>query len=149
MHGFSLTLTDLEYSIYVLYTTFSCDDSVDLSTTISRIETCLVDITNWMTTNKLKLNNDKTELLIVYSRFRHSPRLPYIKIRTDIIKPTNKARYVGVIFDNTVTMSFHIYNIVKGAYYHIYINLSTAEVLVKAFITSKLSCHFFFSNKTN
>ena len=111
--------SDLEYSIYVLYTTFSCDDSVDLSTTISRIETCLVDITNWMTTNKLKLNNDKTELLIVYSRFRHSPRLPYIKIRTDIIKPTNKARYVGVIFDNTVTMSFHIYNIVKGAYYHL------------------------------
>ena len=65
--------SDLEYSIYVLYTTFSCDDSVDLSTTISRIETCLVDITNWMTTNKLKLNNDKTELLIVYSRFTHYP----------------------------------------------------------------------------
>ena len=43
-----------------LYTTFSCYDKDDLTTTISRIESCLVDITNWMTTNKLKLNTDKT-----------------------------------------------------------------------------------------
>ena len=113
----------MEFHLYAddtqLYTTFSCDDKDDLTTTISRIESCLVDITNWMTTNKLKLNTDKTELLILYSRFRLPPRLPSIKIGTDIIKPTNKARNIGVIFDNTVTMSFHINNIVKGAFYHL------------------------------
>ena len=43
-----------------LYATFSCDDDDDLTTTISLIESCLVDITNWMTTNKLKLNTDET-----------------------------------------------------------------------------------------
>ena len=101
-----------------LYTTFSCDDSVDLTTTISRIESCLVDITNRMTTNKLELNNDKTELVILHSRFRLPPQFPSIKIETDIIKPTNKARNIGVIFDNTITMSFRINNIVKGALYH-------------------------------
>ena len=53
-----------------LYTTFSCDDKDDLTTTISRTESSLVDITNWITNNKLKLNTDKTELLILYSRFR-------------------------------------------------------------------------------
>ena len=42
----------------------------------------------------------KTELLIVYSRFRLPPRLPSIEIGTSIIKPTNKARNIGVIFDN-------------------------------------------------
>ena len=127
-----------------LYTTFSCDDNDDLTTTISRIESCLVDITNWMTTNKLKLNTDKTELLILYSRFRLPPQL--LSIGTDIIKPTNKARNIGVIFDNTVTMSFYINNIVKVAFYHLrniakilkYINVTTAEVLVHAFINSKL-----------
>ena len=99
-----------------------------------------------MTTNKLKLNTDKTELLILYSRFRLPPRLPSIKIGTDIIKPTNKARNIGVIFDNTVTRSFRINNIVKVAFYHLrniakirkYINVTTAEVLVHAFINSKL-----------
>ena len=72
-----------------------------------------------MTTNKLELNNDKTELLILHSRFRLPPRLPSIKIGIDIIKPTNKARHIGFIFDNTITMSFHINNIVKGAFYHL------------------------------
>ena len=141
---------NMEFHLYVddtqLYTTFSCDDSVDLTTTISRIESCLVDINNWMTTNKLKLNTDKTELLILYSRFRLPPRLPSIKIGTDIIKPTNKARNIGFFFDNTITMSFHINNIVKGAFYHLrniakirkYINATTDEVLVHAFINSKL-----------
>ena len=99
-----------------------------------------------MTTNKLKLNADKTKLLILYSKFRLPPRLPPIKIGTDVIEPTNKARNIGVIFDNTVMMSFHISNIVKGAFYHLrniakirkYINVTKAEVLVHAFVNSKL-----------
>ena len=94
-----------------------------------------------MTTNKLKLNTDKTELLILYFRLRLPLRLPSIKIGTDIIKPTNKVRNIGVIFDNIVKMSFHINNIVQGAFYHLsniakirnkYINVTTAEVLVQA-----------------
>ena len=79
---------DMDFHLYAddtqLYTTFSCDDKDDLTTTISRIESCLVDITNWMTSNKLKLNTDKTELLIFCSRFRFPPGLPSIKIGTDI-----------------------------------------------------------------
>ena len=106
---------DMDFHLYAddtqLYTVyFSWDDKDDLTTTISRIESCLVDITNWMTTNKLKLNTDKTELLILHSKFRLPPRLPSIKIGTDTIEATNEARNIGVIFDNTVTISFHINN---------------------------------------
>ena len=32
--------------------------------TITRIEACLRDIATWMSLNKLKLNSDKTELLV-------------------------------------------------------------------------------------
>ena len=99
---------DMDFHLYTddiqLHTTFSCDD---LTTAISRIKSCLVNITNWTTTNKLKLNTDKTELLIVFSRFTLPPRLPSIKTGTDIIETTNRARNIGVSFDNTVTMSFH------------------------------------------
>ena len=90
------------------------------------------------------------ELPILYSRFRLPPRLPSIKIGTDIIKPTNKTHNIGVIFNNTLTLSFHINNIVKEAFYHLrniakirkYLNVTTAEVLVHAFVNSKLDfCH--------
>ena len=50
------------------------------------------------------------------------------------------------MLDNTVTMSFHINNIVKVAFYRLrniakvrkYINVTTAEILVYGFINSKL-----------
>jgi len=130
-----------------LHTTFSCDDDADLTTAVSRIESCLADITDWMTTaNKLKLNTDKTELLIFHSKFRLPPQLPSITVGTDLIKPKNKARNIGVVFDDTLAMSCHIKNIVKGAFYHLrniaktrkYINTATAEVLVHSFVSSKL-----------
>ena len=69
-----MDFSEMDFYLYAddtqLYTTFSCDDKDALTPTISRIESCLVDITNWMTTNELKLNTDKTKLLILYSRFR-------------------------------------------------------------------------------
>ena len=76
-----------------------------------------------MTANKLKLNTDKTELLIIHSRFRllppprpPPPRIPFIRVETDIFKLKNEVRNFGVVFDNTLTMSFHINNIVKGSF---------------------------------
>jgi len=66
-------------------------------------------------------------------------------VGTDLIKHTNKARNIGVVLDNTLTMSCHIKNIVKGAFYHLrniaeirkYINTATAEALVHSFVSSK------------
>ena len=134
-------------------TTVTVMTTVTMVTTVTTVRTVrtvstltTVRTVRTVTRVTLKLNTDKTELVILYSRFRLLPRLPSIKIETDIIKPTNNARNIGVIFDNTVTMSFHINNIVKVAFYHLrniakirkYINVTTAEVLVHAFINSKL-----------
>jgi len=107
-----------------------------------------MDITDWMTANKLKLNTDKTELLLFHFKLRLRPQLPSITVGTDLIKPTTKARNIGVVFDDTLTMSCHIKNIAKGAFYHLrniakirkylYINTATAEVRVHSFVSSKL-----------
>ena len=94
----------------------------------------------------LKLSADHL-LLLIDRRPRSIMEGHIIK---NVIKPTNKARNIGVTFDNTVTMSFHINNIVKVAFYHLrniakirkYINVTTAEVLVHAFINSKLDMVF-------
>ena len=42
-----------------LYTSFAWNDTSDLVAAKQRLEPCVADINLWMTTNKLKLNNDK------------------------------------------------------------------------------------------
>ena len=63
---------DMEFHLYADDTQLYTQPSVVMIALILP----LYNFTNWMTTNKLKLNPDKTELLILYSRFRLPPRLP-------------------------------------------------------------------------
>ena len=49
------------------YTSFACNDTSDLVAEKQRLENCVADINLWMTANKLKLNNDTSEFLFLYS----------------------------------------------------------------------------------
>ena len=42
----------------------------NLQLAVERIQNCINDIKQWMRANKLKLNDDKTELLILSSKSR-------------------------------------------------------------------------------
>ena len=57
---------------------------VTLDEVRSKIEACVSDINEWMTDNKLKLNNDKTELLILHTHHRPSPSLDYVYADTEL-----------------------------------------------------------------
>ena len=129
-----------------LYTSFACNDTSDLVAAKQRLENCVADINLWMTANKLKLNNDKSEFLFLHSRFRHSLPPPTISVGMENIRPSQQARNLGVIFDDTMSLSPHVNTIVKGAFYQIrniskirkYISTSTTEILIHSFVSSKL-----------
>ena len=55
---------------------FSFDSNTPDLVTVSRLEACVKDVSDWMSSNKLKLNSDKTELLLIASRFRPRPHFP-------------------------------------------------------------------------
>jgi hypothetical protein len=128
-----------------LYTSFACNDEHDLSSTAQRIEDCLADIKTWMLLNKLKLNGDKTELLVIHSRYRPSPVFS-LNCGYDIITPSDMARNIGVIFDKNMTMIPQINSVCKRAFYHLwniarirkFLTQKSTEILVHAFISSKL-----------
>ena len=48
-----------------LYISFSLNDIDEQLNTLSAIEDCIVAIRSWMSEDKLKLNDDKTEFLLV------------------------------------------------------------------------------------
>ena len=142
-HGMKFHLYADDTQIYV---SFNYKDQNDLKQVKSCVEACLVDIMNWMSENKLKLNTDKTELLILSSKFRAEPIFPVLTVRSDIITPTPHARNIGVTFDKFLTMSIHINDICKSAFYHLrniarvrrYLSIHTTEQLIHAFVTIKL-----------
>ena len=70
------------------YTSFACNDTSDLVAAKHRLENFVADISLWMTANKLKLNNDKSEFLFLHSRFRHLLPPPTISFGMENIRPS-------------------------------------------------------------
>ncbi|KAL9979250.1 hypothetical protein ACROYT_G016884 [Oculina patagonica] len=125
-----------------LYLTFK--SSPEMAKTA--MEACVRDIDTWMTANMLKMNRDKTELLVLKARHRPLPPLTSISVCDEDIDLSSKARNIGVIFDTSMSMENHITAICKSAFYHLrnisrirkYLSFHTAEMLVHAFVSSRL-----------
>ena len=92
---------------------------VDVLQSKSLIERCIQDVQQWMVVNKLKLNGDKSELLVLTARHRPSPPLDSILIGADIIEASKSAKNIGVWLDNVLSMDVQINNICKTAFFHL------------------------------
>ena len=64
-----INLHSLQYHLYAddsqLYISFKTDCFADLAQAKSSVELCVKDIEQWMTKNMLKLNQEKTELIVI------------------------------------------------------------------------------------
>ena len=68
-----LRFHEMQFHFYAddtqLYISFSTNNDMELTNSITKIEECLSDIDKWMSINRLKLNKDKTELLYLFSKY--------------------------------------------------------------------------------
>ena len=69
----------------------------------------LIKISNWMATNKLCLNYEKTVFLTLTNQ--KSPCKLNVNINNNIITEVNHVKYLGVIFDKKLTWGPHIANV--------------------------------------
>ena len=98
-----------------------------------------------MLCNKLKVNQDKTELLVVSLRYRPRPPLTTSKSEViDVISPCEYARNLGVGFDQYFDFSEHVKMTSKIAFFRscgiakaIGISHDNAKTIVHAYITSR------------
>jgi len=138
----------ITFHIYADDTQIYCSfDLSDSDNTKSRIENCIADIRLWMISQKLKLNDDKTEIIIL-SAPSHTTQVNCgnIVIGDSCVVPAASARNLGVIFDHHLTMESHIKMVSKNAYYHLRniasirntLCVDSAKALVHAFISSRL-----------
>ena len=107
---------------------FYADDSqiyiicniTNISRSIHVLEECISEIQSWMSSNRLKLNGDKTEFTIFSSPHLYR-KLPPLSLDVDEvpIEPQSACRNLGSFFDQHMTMDVHINNTCKASNFHL------------------------------
>ena len=94
-----------------------------------------------------KLNDDKTELLIIYHKSSDLDSMPdSVDVGNITIKAATKARNLGVIFDSTMSSGKHVASICRSAYFHLhaigrirkFLEQQSTKQLVHALVLSRL-----------
>ena len=99
-----------------------------------------------MVLNNLRLNNDKTELLVLHAKHRPKPPLDSITVGDATVEPTSSARNIGAIFDDTMSFEEHVNDLCKIAFYHIRniscirpcLSIDSTKTLVHVLVMSRL-----------
>ena len=100
-----------------LYISFKCKQQLGA---ISKVNSCLSHIRMWMVTNKLLINDSKTEFIVFRSpHLRCNLSGLSVNIGESQITKLLKVRDLGVIFGQFLNVDFHITVICRNTYFHI------------------------------
>ena len=96
----------MSYHQYADDTQLYSTDKRDVKNLIARSEDCITEVKEWMNANKLKLNEDKTEVMIVRNK-RNNIYLPSsdftMTLADKMIDPVEKVRNLGTLLDSSLT----------------------------------------------
>ena len=109
-----------------------------------------------MSSNRLKLNPDKTELLWASTKHNLNKQpLPAVRVRGVVVKPTTLVKSLGVQIDEELKLSSHVSSICRSCYFHLrqirqirrYLNMDSAKTLVQSFVTNRIDyCNSLLAN---
>jgi len=142
---------NISYHIYAddsqLYLAFKPKEPLSQEQARNKLMNCARDVKSFLTFNKMKQNDDKTEFLIIGTPKQLKKALYQdINICQSQILSTDKARNLGVIFDSEMNFSAHVNNICKNGFYHLRnlaairntLDQETAKTAAHAFVSSTL-----------
>ncbi len=127
-----------------------------MSSATKQMEACIEDINRWMDASGLKLNHQKSELIILGSRQmlnKVATKDSCIHVGNNTVYPSSKTRNLGVIFDTSMSFNDHVSHISRSIRYQLrnlsfvrkYLTRDATEQLVHALISSRLDfCNSLF-----
>ena len=127
-----------------LYLSFKSDDKSSLDEAISAMNRCISDLRNWMIRDRLMINDDKTELILIGTRQQLGKinDVCNISVGDYDIYPSSCVRNLGAWFDNKLTMSTHATKICNAAFYHLHNIRRIKKVFISRFVTNAYSCFY-------
>ena len=105
-HGLSYHLYSDDTQLYITFKSITLNDIQQVKL---RVECCVRDIDEWMIRNYLKLNQDKTDLVVISSRFHPMPDIGHITVGSECIAPRDSVRNLGVQFDSIFKILVHAF----------------------------------------
>ena len=125
----------------------SCPPTKLLSTVLT-MQTCISDVKTWMTQNKLKLNDDKSEAVLIKSNRTSFPSAQPTSLPVGSADSpfTTCARNLGFMISDIMCLDKHTSKVCRSAYVKIrrissirqYLTVEATKTLVCAFVLSKL-----------
>ena len=130
-----------------LYLSFKPTNLFSKDNTLRSVEKCLVEIVSWMNNNMLKINADKTEVILFSSKSnqKHVETIS-VKIGKEDIKPSTNVRNLGAFLDSEMNMEKHINSVCRSGYGQLrqighirkYLNADATKSLVNSLVTSRM-----------
>ena len=102
---------------------------------------------SWMLTDKLKLNKDKTEFMLIGTKQQLSKiNFDSLTVGSIDVAPVTVARNLGTWFDSNLNLQGQIHNTCKSEFFHLYniwrirkyLSQESARTLVHAFIIGRI-----------
>ena len=153
--GFIIKSHNLNYHFYAddsqLYLSIKPSNVNDL---VFSLEKCILEVKDWMEKNKLKLNEEKTEVVLINPK-NYDVNISSLKIGDEDIIFNEKAKNLGVYLDKDLNMNFQITNLSKAIYLEIrklkhiskFVSNSCLKTLAASFILSRLDyCNALYKN---
>lgn len=116
-------------------------------TAVSELAMGINQIQQWMYNNKLKLNPDKTEFLVICStRNKHKVDIDALNLGTSTIQQSTVARNLGVWMDSSLSLETHVTKVCQTCYFFItwikkirhVLTTEATKSMVQALIISRL-----------
>ena len=112
-----------------------------------RFEMCITDVSHWMAANRLKLNDDKMELLWAGSEYGSTllgSSGPPLRLGDETITASDHVRLLGITISSDLSPVKHVDTISSSCFYWLCqirrirrsLDAESAKTLVHAFITS-------------
>ena len=114
---------------------------------LARIELCVSEIREWMNQNMLKLNDDKTELIVLASKYKQDLYNDLsITIGDTVVDCSSLVKDLGVIFDRVLSLRQHVSYTSRACRFHLrnisrirkYIPQDISIFLIKSLVMSRL-----------
>ena len=119
----------------------------ELNNVISKMERVLASLDIWFRGNGLKVNTEKTQLMLLGSalNLRNAPNFT-VKFRDHALVPISETKNIGIIFDRTLNWDAHVTSVTRRCFgilsglSHLRSRLpsSVISVLVNALVLSQV-----------